>query len=461
MAARKEVDVAVIGAGTAGLAARRAAAEAGARTVLIQEGRWGTTCVWAGCMPSKLLLTAARAARTVRRAPEFGLTARLDAVDGQAVMARMHALRDRFLRSVAETVDAIPEGDKIEGHARFIAPTTLDVAGWGQVKAHTVVVATGAASIVPDFLEPVRAHVLTSETVFDLTDLPQSLAVIGAGPLGIELGAAFTRLGVRAAIFDQTDNVGGLRDHTVATEARHLLGEELDLHLGVELEAAPAEEGVRLRWRGKAGSREAEFARVLAAVGRTPNLRRLGLEESGLALDEQGTPVFNRATMQCGETPVFIAGDADQDRPVLHEANEEGTIAGSNAARWPNVLPHERMIPLSIVFTDPDIATVGAPLAAIDDAMIGSCDFEAGRALIEGRPGGIMRLYARRDGVITGAEMVGPAVEYLAHLVASWVQAGMTAAEALRLPFYHPTYGEDLKDCLRELAHGSGAGQPN
>ena len=271
---------------------------------------------------------------------------------------------------------------------------------------------------MPDFLTSVREHVLTCETVFEPTDLPQSLAVIGAGPLGIELGAAFTRLGVRTAIFDRGDNVGGLRDHVVAAEARRLLGQELDLHLGVELQAAPAGEGVRLHWRGNAGSGEAEFEWVLAAVGRMPNLRDLALAEAGLTLDEHGTPVFDRATMQCGDAPVFIAGDADRDRPLLHEANEEGAIAGSNAARWPNVIRHQRATPLSIVFTDPDIATVGTPLSAIDDAMIGHCDFAAGRALIEGRPGGIMRLYARRDGVIAGAEMVGPAVEYLAHVVA-------------------------------------------
>lgn len=455
MVARKEVDVAVIGAGTAGLAARRAAAEAGARTVLIEAGPWGTTCVRAGCMPSKLLLIAARAAHAVRHAPEFGIKARLDAVDGQAAMARMHALRDRFLRSIAETVDAIPEAEK------FIAPAVLQVAGWGELKARAVVIATGAVSIVPDFLEPVRAHVLTSETVFDLTDLPQSLAVIGAGPLGIELGAAFTRLGVRTAIFDQGDTLGGLHDRVVAAEARRLLGEELDLHLGVELQAVPTEKGVQLRWCGKSGSGEAGFDRVLAAVGRTPNLRGLGLEESGLALDKHGTPVFDRSTMQCGDAPAFIAGDADHDRPVLHGANEEGTIAGSNAARWPDVMQHGRTTPLSIVFTDPDIATVGAPLSAIDDAIIGHCDFEAGRALIEGRPGGVMRVYAQPNGVIAGAEMIGPAVEYLIHLVAGWVQAGMTAAEALRLPFYHPTYAEDLKDCLRDLRRGLSAGARN
>jgi dihydrolipoamide dehydrogenase len=156
--------------------------------------------------------------------------------------------------------------------------------------------------------------------------------------------------------------------------------------------------------------------------------------------------------MQCGDAPVFIAGDADHNRPVLHEANNEGAIAGSNAASWPKVTRHERSTPLSIVFTDPDLATVGAPLSAIDDAIIGSCDFAAGRALIEGRPGGIVRVYARRDGIIAGAEMAGPAVEYLAHLVAGWVHAGTKVAEALRLPLYHPTYTEDLKDCLRELA---------
>src|SRR5690242_4093002 len=119
---RKQVDVAIIGAGTAGLAARQAAAEAGARTVLIEGGAWGTTCVRAGCMPSKLLLAAARAAHAVRRAPEFGIMA-TGSLDGRAVMTRVHALQDRFLHSIAEKVDTLPETEKINGQARFSGPS--------------------------------------------------------------------------------------------------------------------------------------------------------------------------------------------------------------------------------------------------------------------------------------------------------------------------------------------------
>ena len=205
-----------------------------------------------------------------------------------------------------------------------------------------------------------------------------------------------------------------------------------------------AGESLRLRWRGKAGSGEAEFARVLAATGRAPNLRGLGLEEACLVVDQHGTPIFDRATMQCGDAPVFLAGDADHDRLLLHEANNEGAIAGSNAALWPHVIQHQRATPLSIVFTDPDVATIGAPLSATEDAIIGSCNFDAGRALFEGRPGGGVRIYARKDGEITGAEMVDPAVEYLAHLVAGWVQGRMTVAEALHLPFSIPRMGKNL-----------------
>lgn len=447
------VDVAVIGAGTAGLVARRASVEGGARTALIEAGQWGTTCVRAGCMPSKLLLAAARAARQARMAPLFGIEPAEVAIDGAAVMARLHRERDRFLRGIYDDLDRIPAQGKIEGKARFAGPTTLLVDDRLRVEAKAIVIATGASSAIPQPLRPVRDRVLTNETVFELTDLPRSIAVLGAGPLGIELGAAFTRLGVRTTVFDKGDTIGGLKDPEVARVAADTLSRELDLKLGVEIEASPSSDGAGVSWHGASGQGEAAFEYVLAAAGRPPNLKDLNLEAAGLALDEHGTPLYDRRTMRCGESAIFIAGDADHDRPVLHEASREGRIAGANAARYPSVADEPGDAALSIVFTDPDMAAVGEPLTALgEDGVAGGCDFNRGRGLIEGRPDGLMRLYARRnDRTIAGAEMIGAAVEHLAQLVALLVQQRVTVDAALNLPFYHPTYEELLKDCLLEL----------
>lgn len=448
-----QTDVAVIGAGTAGLTARRAAVKAGARTLIVESGPWGTTCVRAGCMPSKLLLAAARAARESRRAPTFGITTAATSIDGHAVMARLCQTRDRFLRSIFDEVDQIPQTDKIQGHARFTSPTTLLIDDRIRVQAKAVVIATGARSSIPPMLESVKHRLLTSETVFELTALPRSLAILGAGPLGIELGAAFTRLGVRTAIFDTGKAIGGLRDPEVQGAAAALLGRELDLHLGTEIAASEDPDGVRIRWFGKSRQNEAVFDHILVAAGRKPNLEGLALEAAGLKLNEHGIPDYDRTTLRCGDSPIFIAGDVDHDRPVLHEASREGRIAGTNAATYPMVKGEPPQTALSIVFTDPDIAVIGEPLAKLGaNTAIGRCDFGAGRGLIEDRSGGTIRLYAKReDHTFVGSEMAGPAVEHLAHLVAALIHQKLTVETALSLPFYHPTYEEDLKDCLRDL----------
>jgi dihydrolipoamide dehydrogenase len=240
-----EVDVAVIGGGTAGLAARKAAVRAGARVLLINAGPWGTTCVRAGCMPSKLLLVAAKAAVATRRAGIFGIETGPPRVNGRAVMARVHAERDYFLRSILEELNAIPPVEKIDGLARFIGPTTLKVADKVTVVAKSVVIATGASPSIPKPLASLKDKVLTSDTVFNIEDLPTSLAVVGAGPLGIELAAAFTRLGVRTTVFDERDSLGGLRDPEVSKAARTLLGAELDLKLRVKIKADHIRRGPR------------------------------------------------------------------------------------------------------------------------------------------------------------------------------------------------------------------------
>lgn len=449
-------DVAVIGAGTAGLAAREAAVEAGARAVLIEQGLGGTTCARTGCMPSKLLIAAAAAAHAAGRLDLFGL--RLEgriAVDREGVMARLRRERDRFVGSVLESVAQIPDAERLHGTARFLGPTTLAVGEEARVTARAVVIATGSRSAMPDALKPLGDLVLTSETVFELPTLPGSLAVIGAGPLGIELAQAFARLGVRVAVLDEGEAVAGLADPAVGEAARRLLGREVELVLGATLEAKRVDDGAALSWSTKGGERgSATFERMLAAAGRPPNFVGLDLGKAGIALDRHGVPDFDRATMRCGESAIFIAGDADRDRPVLHEAAEEGRIAGRNAARCPEVERSDRQVPLAIAYTDPEIAAIGARWGEIaHEAAVGEADLsQSGRARAIGRDAGLLRVYGRRrDGKLLGGAMIGPQVEHLAHLLAWCIQLGLTADEALALPFYHPTLEESLRAALRSL----------
>jgi dihydrolipoamide dehydrogenase len=458
------VDVAVIGAGTAGMVAYRAAKSHGKKVVMIEGGQYGTTCARVGCMPSKLLIAAAEAAHAIGHAPGFGVYAGPIRIDGPEVMARVRAERDRFVGFVLEGIDSMPQADRLRGHARFISRNALQVDDHTIVHAARIVIATGSRPNLPESLRGIGERLVTSDGIFEWSDLPKSVAVIGTGVVGLELGQALHRLGVRVALFGRSRKLAQLSDPDVLHAAIKCLGSELDLRLdsnvlGVQRDA----DQVSLRWSGADGVEHTErYDYVLAATGRTPNVDQLGLEHAGLALDKAGVPLFDPFTMQCGDRPVFIAGDADNELPVLHEAADQGRIAGDNAGRFPDVRPGLRRAPFSIAFADPQIAVVGQPyrIASNQQIVIGEVSFaNQGRSRAMRQNCGLLRVYATiGSGRFIGAEMIGPRNEHLAHLLAWACQNQMTIAHMLDMPFYHPVIEEGLRTALRDakakLLHG-------
>ncbi len=208
-----KVDVAVIGAGTAGLAAYRAAVAAGKRAVIIEGGSYGTTCARVGCMPSKLLIAAAEAAHVPSKWPDFGI--RLEGnvrVDGRAVMARVRRERDRFVGLVLNGVDNIPGQDKIQGYAKFAGDHTLIADDGTRVTFTSAVIATGSAASIPPFLGGAGDLLIVNDDVFEWQDLPKSVAVFGPGVIGLEIGQALHRLGVDVRMFGRDGHIGPFSD---------------------------------------------------------------------------------------------------------------------------------------------------------------------------------------------------------------------------------------------------------
>jgi dihydrolipoamide dehydrogenase len=450
----RSVDVAVIGAGTAGLAAYRAAAATGARVVIIEHGPGGTTCARVACMPSKLLIAAADVAHTAKTAAPFGIRCSPE-VDGAAVMERVRRERDRFVESVVARVDRIAAEERIPGRARFIAPQVLEVDGQ-RIEARAVVVATGSSPSVPQAFDAVRDRLVVSDGVFAWTTLPGSVAVFGCGAIGLELGQALHRLGVRVHLFGRGGAIGPLKDPAVRAAAEAALGADVALDATTEIHGVRREgEGISVDFTTKGHAHRETFALALVATGRRPNVAGLGLENAGVRLDDHGVPLFDRSTMQCGSSGVFLAGDASQGLPVLHEALDEGKMAGENAARFPDIPKGVRRSHLQIVFCDPQIAVVGNPfeeLSGAGETVIGEVRFEhQGRSIILGEKHGIGRLYAERaSGRFLGAEIVGARAEHLGHLLAWAHQQALDIDQMLALPFYHPTLEEGLRTALRD-----------
>ncbi|KZE35122.1 dihydrolipoyl dehydrogenase [Crenobacter luteus] len=453
------VDVAVIGAGTAGLAAYRAVKAHGQSAVIIEGGAYGTTCARVGCMPSKLLIAAADAAFDARHTAPFGVYVDGEVrVDGVAVMARVRRERDRFVGFVVNGVDAIPADDKLVGHARFIDNTVLEVGGHSEVHARRVVIATGSSPKVPASFRALGDRLIVNDDVFAWHDLPKRVAVFGPGVIGLELGQALSRLGVRVRLFGKGGAVGPLTDPAVRAAAAATFGAELDFDADARvLDMQKDGDEAVLRYLDHDGREITErFDYVLAATGREPNVHHLGLENTTLALEANGVPLFDKATLQCGASPVFIAGDANNVLPLLHEAADEGRTAGDNAARYPDVRPGHRRATIAVVFSDPQIAMVGQRHADLEEGsfVTGAVSFEdQGRSRVMLKNKGLMHVYAdKATGRFLGAEWLGPRAENIAHTLAWAVQMGLTVDEMLAMPFYHPVVEEGVRTALRDAA---------
>ncbi len=451
-----EVDVAIIGTGSAGMSAYRGALAHTASVVLIEGGPYGTTCARVGCMPSKLLIAAAEAAHSAHHASAFGVHATGVQVDGAAVMQRVRDERDRFVGFVVDTVEHWPAAHRLRGHARFVDAHTLQVDDHTRVRARRIVIATGSSPNVPPAWRAAAGdRLIVNDDVFAWQNLPASVAVLGAGVIALELAQALHRLGVRVRLYGRSNRLGPLTDPILQDVARKVFLADMPITLNagaVQLRRTQDDVAVL------SGVDEDHFDWVLAASGRRPNLQGLGLETLGLDTDAQGVPVFNRQTGQIGNSHLFIAGDVNGEVELLHEAADEGRIAGDNAGRYPNVTAHARRAPLAVMFTDPQIMLAGQSHAELTRSGIafetGAVSFEdQGRSRVILKNQGALHVYAERGtGRYLGAEMVGPAAEHLGHLLAWSVQRGDTVQQMLESPFYHPVIEEGLRTALRDLA---------
>lgn len=455
----RDVDIAIIGAGTAGMGAYRAARKHTDRVVLIEGGHYGTTCARVGCMPSKLLIAAAEAAEAVREAPGFGVHAGAPRVDGAEVMDRVRRERDRFVGFVVETVERFDPSCRLEGSARFENPHTLRLDTGDAVRAGRIVVATGSAPVRPGVFDVLGDRLIVNDDVFDWTDLPGAVAVFGGGVVGLELAQALGRLGVRGRLFGRGGGVGPLSDPAVRDAAAAAIGVDLPFEPDADVREITRDgDTVVVRFDKGGTTREEHFDWLLAATGRAPAFDGLDLAASGLRLDDHGAPQVDPLTMQAEGSHIFFAGDVAEHIPLLHEAADDGRIAGDNAGRFPQVLTHSRRTPLAIVFTDPNIAMIGASFAELSEASsdfaTGEVNFaDQGRARVLRKTRGLLRIYGERGtGRLLGAEMVAPRGEHLAHLLAWAVQSGMDVETALEMPFYHPVIEEGLRTALRDLS---------
>jgi len=441
----REVDVAIIGSGTAGLNAMGRVRRAKKSFVLINGGEPGTTCARVGCMPSKVIIQVAEDFHRRSLYPRMGIEGGEQlSVNIPEVMEHVRELRDTFVdRVLSNSTDHLSEEEFIEQYARFVEPTLLELEDGTRIRAGRVVIATGSTPIVPEAWKAFGDRIVTTDDFFELEELPQSMAVVGLGVIGLELGQAIARLGVETTGFDLAERIGGASDPKVVEAALDVIGKEFPMHLGHPVEITEEADG---RLRVSAGEQSVVVEKVLASMGRRPNLDRLDSFVSG-----------PRVPMQVADLPIFLAGDVDGTRPILHEAGDEGKIAGYNAAHYPDIRAFKRKVRLSITFCDPNIVSVGMRHEELDPetTAIGEMKIApVGRALIMGRNRGTIRVYADKgSGRLLGAEMCTPRGENLGHLLAWCLRHEVTVGHLIQMPFYHPVMEEALQAALTALYH--------
>ena len=463
----RKASVVVIGAGTAGQNAFRQARKIKDDVVIINDGFWTTTCIAVGCMPSKLLIAAADRAHDANHSANFGVKATVQ-IDGKQVMERVRDERDHFASYIEKQVDSWPEDSKISGRAHISEQGFIEVND-ELIEADKIIIATGSSSVIPDgWADKLGDTMLTSNNIFELTDLPKSLAVVGAGAIGLELDQAFTRLGVEVTVFNRAKRVAGLKDDDINNKAIDCLSHELTMHLGSEILDVGTQvtkensslaaiidykdsAGITQQWQGQ---------HVLVATGRSNNIDKLGVENLGVKLDKKNRPQqLDKKTGKIGDLDVYIVGDANANLPLLHIASDEGFSAGSMVCdNKKDAYIRPPTTPFSIVFSSPQIVNVGMSLPEIQqdpelEYVIGKVSFDnQGRSRVMGVNCGLLHIYGcKKTDRILGASMVAPDAEYIGHILAMAITNDLSIKGMLDTPFYHPTILEGLRTALRDV----------
>jgi pyruvate/2-oxoglutarate dehydrogenase complex dihydrolipoamide dehydrogenase (E3) component len=421
MVERLNPDICVIGGGSGGLSVAAAAAAFGVPVVLVEQGKMGGDCLNTGCVPSKSLIAAARRARVMSEAKAFGITADAVRVDYKRVYAHVH-----------EVIAAIAPNDSkerftglgvrvIEGKARFKDRKTV-VVGDIEITARRVVIAAGSSPAQPNIPGLDSVPFLTSDTVFDLAVCPDHLVVIGGGPIGLELGQAFRRLGSAVTILDAAEPLAGEDPECAQFVRDELAREGIALRSGVKI-ARVESFGSKVHAVLDTASKERiDGSHLLVATGRRPNLGGLGLEQAGIKFDAHGIAVDKR--LRTTNPHVYAIGDIAGGPQFTHAANYHAGLVIRNALFRLPVKVNNALIP-RVTFTDPELAHVG-----LTEAQARSRGYSIGvarwpyhendRAQAERETVGHIKVITSRRGKILGVTIVGAAA---GELITTWTLA--------------------------------------
>ncbi len=450
-----EADLCVIGAGSAGLSAASFAAQLGVSVVLIERSEMGGECLNTGCVPSKAMLAAARAAHGIRCSAPFGIQASEPRVDFAAVNRHVH-----------EVIAAIAPHDSVErfeglgarvirAEAHFIEPRVL-MAGDTRVRARRVIIATGSSAATPPIEGLDGVDYFTNETIFANKILPEHLLILGGGPIGMELAQAHRRLGAQVTVVESATAMAHDDRELVDRLLKVLAGEGVVIREKTEVEKVRRSGSTVVLSLDQDGRKsELQGSHLLVAAGRSARVASLDLERAGVAHTRDGIVVDRK--MRTSARGVFAIGDVVAQTPrFTHIAGYHAGIAVQNALILPFAKTDYESLPW-VTYTDPELAHVGASEKDArkeygDDLQVIRAELKNNdRARAERASGGAVKVIARNNGQVLGASILDTHAGELAHLWVLAIRSGLKLRAIAQMIAPYPTLGEANRAAASEF----------
>ena len=461
-----DYDFVIIGGGSAGYAAARTGADLGLKTAVVEGGQEvGGLCILRGCMPSKTLIESGNRYLTLRRAEEFGLRAADISFRGDEILARKRRLIGEFANYRREQLET-GQFTFVRGQAEFLDAHTLRVrtadGSETSLTARSFLLATGSVIASPPIPGLCEAGCLTSDDVLEMADLPDSIIILGAGPVALEMAHYFAALGKQVTIIQRSGQLLTGVDEDVARVVEDAFRRRgITIFTETKLrEVTRTSDGRRVVFEHEGRERSVEAAAVLNALGRRPNTSSLGLESAGVEL--RGATIKTNLHQQTTASHIFAAGDCCGPYEIVHVAIEQGELAARNVAR---VLRNDNSLEtmdyrlkLYVVFSEPQVASVGL---SEQEATARGLQFltakypfnDHGKSLVMGETDGFVKLLAEKETrEIIGGSVVGPHASDLIHEVVVAMRFRATAGQFAAIPHYHPTLSEIWTYPAAELA---------
>ena len=439
-------DLVVIGGGSGGLNVASAAASVGAKVALIEKHKLGGECTHYACVPSKALLRAAHLAHSCHVASGFGIKVGTVEVDFPSVMRRVREVVQSFYEGDSESHLREKGIDVFFGSPQFEAYDSLVIDGKTRIESRRFVIATGSRPAIPQIPGLIETGFLDNQTLWGIEELPPSLAIVGAGPVGLEFAQAFHRLGSKVTLFDRNPEILSREEPEAAASLRERLeAEGIVIHRNVEVTGIGRKpEGVIVKFRSHTDDRAFEAVRshLLVAAGRVANIEGLNLEAAGIHhATAKGIPVDDYGATSA--PTIYALGDVTGKDMYTHAAEREAAVVFQNAVLKIPKKGRRDAIPRTI-FTEPEFASVGLTEAAAraDHANVRTFTLDLGkvdRVRIDGDSGGLAKVVATESGKILGATIVGPGATLALQELVVAIDQGMTLGDLAEIVHPYPT----------------------